>query len=253
MPRPPPSQFRELARYYDLLTAGKDYAGETRALRAIVRRYGPGRARTWLDVACGTGRHLEFLRRSYSVTGLDFSPEMLRIARRRLPGVPLIRGDLRTVRLRATFDVVSCLFSAIGHLRSERELRSALAHLVPLVRPGGLLIIEPWIDPREFRAGFVHLVSERSPAATVVRLAVSGRQGARSRVDYHYLVAERGRKVRHVEVVDLGLLVRRERLKALMETEGLRTAILVPGLTARRGLLVGRRPPVPRPARGGAS
>ncbi len=253
MSRPPPSQFRELARYYDLLTAGKDYEGETRALRAIVRRHGPRRVHTWLDVACGTGRHLEFLRRSYSVTGLDLSPEMLRIARRRLPGVRLIRGDLRTLRLPATFDVVSCLFSAIGHLGSERELRSALAHLVPLVRPGGLLIIEPWIDPREYRAGFVHLVSERSPAATVVRLAVSGRRGTRSRVDYHYLVAERARRVRHLEVIDLGLLVRRERLKALMEAEGLRTVILVPGLTARRGLLVGRRPAGPRAARRGTT
>jgi ubiquinone/menaquinone biosynthesis C-methylase UbiE len=42
-----------------------------------------------LDVACGTGKHLEQLMRWYQVEGLDLDDGLLAIARERLPGVPL--------------------------------------------------------------------------------------------------------------------------------------------------------------------
>src|SRR5438132_6970452 len=60
------------ARIYDLLYTGtriKDYAAEADVLHAIIQRVHPD-ARTLLDVACGTGAHLAFLRERYEVAGL---------------------------------------------------------------------------------------------------------------------------------------------------------------------------------------
>lgn len=233
------SMYRELARYYDLLYDWKDYRSECKRLETIARRFGrPGKT-AWLDVACGTGRHLEFLMRGHSVAGVDKSPQMLQIARRRLPRVPLIVGDMRAFRLNRRFDVVSCLFSAIGHLRTEREVRRAFANLARHLTPGGVALVEPWFEPSAARPGTLHLRTYESPAATIVRFAFASIRGNRSSIRYHYLIGERGRGIRHVEEVDVGLMLSRDRLLRLMRVAGLHARFLARGLNPGRGLLVG--------------
>ena len=234
--------FGRMARYYDLLYAAKDYDAEVRRLVQLAQRFGRSKGRSWLDVACGTGRHLEFLRRSHAVVGVDRSREMLRLARRRLPGVALRRGDMRTFRLARRFDVVTCLFSAIGHLRSYPELRQAFTNFARHLRPGGLVMVEPWIDPTTFRPGHIHVASYTSPEEIVTRVAFSSRRGNRSLVHYHYLVAERDRGIRHLEEVDRGLLVSRADLLAAMRSAGLHPRFVPQGLSTGRGLLLGTKP-----------
>lgn len=248
MAGPRPLMFHALADHFDAFIAGKDSRAECQLLERLARRLGRSGGRSWLDVACGTGRHLEFLRRHYVVTGLDISEDMLRIARRRLPGTRLLRADMRTFRLHDSFDVVSCLYSAIGHLKTERDLEATIANFARHLKHGGVVIIEPWIDPLAFRAGFVHLVSHTSPAATVVRMSSSSRRGARSVIQYHYLIGETNRGIKHFAERDVGLLVSRTRVLAIMRKAGLTSRFLRRGLTPGRGLFVGvldSRPPPP--------
>ena len=128
--------FAASASTYDLLyaAAGKDYEREAADLHVLIGEQCP-RARTLLDVACGTGAHLTYLRRWYEVTGVDVEPAMLEEAATRLPGVELIRGDMRSFVLPQKFDVITCLFSAIGYLQSTVELDEAIEtmkrHLCP--------------------------------------------------------------------------------------------------------------------------
>lgn len=239
MPQAEPLMFHRLASYYDDLVGAKDYGAETRYLESLARRLGRSRGRAWLDVACGTGRHLSFLRRHYEVTGVDASREMLRAARRRLPGIRLVLADMRNFRLDETFDVVSCLYSAIGHLPTERGLEVTFANFDRHLKPGGVALIEPWIDPADFRAGYVHLLTRESPSVRVVRMASSSRRGKRSAVHYHYLIGKTGRRVEHFEEVVTGLLVPRRRLLELLRHAGLTARFLREGLTPGRGLLVG--------------
>jgi ubiquinone/menaquinone biosynthesis C-methylase UbiE len=241
--------FHRLAEYYDPLYAWKDYRGESKYLESLARRYGRSGGTKWLDVACGTGRHLEFLRRRFSVRGIDASPEMLRFARRRLPGIRLGRADMRTFRLAESFDVVSCLFSAIGHLATERDLQLAVSNFARHLKPGGVAIVEPWVQPADFRAGSTHLLTHQGPTTTIVRLASSARRGNISIVRYHYLIGETGRPVRYFEDVSRGLMVPRTRLLTMMRTAGLRPRSLARGLMKRRGLLVGVKPLGPRTSR----
>jgi SAM-dependent methyltransferase len=233
--------FGQLARYYDLVYAGKDYRSETRRLVRLARQFGRSRGRAWADIACGTGRHLEYLRKSYSVVGVDRSADMLRIARRRLPGVPLHRGEMQSFRLDGRFDVVSCLFSAIGHLRTERELERTFANFARHLTPGGVMIVEPWIAPSVFRPPHLFLVHHPGPPA-VVRFSSSSRKGNRSRVHYHYLVAEPGRAIRYFQEIDTGLLVSRRGLEKAVRGAGLVPHFVSEGFTPGRGLVVGVKP-----------
>jgi ubiquinone/menaquinone biosynthesis C-methylase UbiE len=236
-----PSQFRELAEYYDALNASKDYRGESERVEALARRFGHSGRTTWLDVACGTGRHLEFLRRRHPTVGVDISPEMLRIARRRLPGVRLTLGDMRTFRLKMRFDVVSCLFSAVGHLPTKEDVRRTLANFARHLNPGGVAIVEPWIERSLFRPGFVRLQTFERPKIALARLAYSSRRGSHSIVQYHYLIGRPGRGVRYLKVSDVGVLLSREELLESMRSTGLNPHWIAGGLTPGRGLLIGTK------------
>jgi ubiquinone/menaquinone biosynthesis C-methylase UbiE len=233
------SQFHGLAKYYDAINDWKDYRQESGRLETIARRFGRSGRTAWLDVACGTGRHLEFLRRRHTTVGVDGSREMLRLARRRLPGVPLVLADMRTFRLKHRFDVVSCLFSAIGHLRTKEDVRRTFANFARHLNPGGVTIVEPWIAPSAFRPWMLHLRTHESPALTVVRCAFSSRRGNRSVIQYHFLIGEPHHGIRHYEETDVGLLLSRGELLQLLRSTGLEAHFLTRGLMPGRGLLVG--------------
>jgi ubiquinone/menaquinone biosynthesis C-methylase UbiE len=232
-------QFHRLAKYYDAINDWKDYRAESARLERLARRYGRRDKTSWLDVACGTGRHLEFLRKRFTVAGVDGSSEMLRIARARLPGTRLILGDMRAFRLRDRFDVVTCLFSAIGHLETTHDVQTTFKNLARHLKPGGLVIVEPWISPATFRSGMIHVRTHHSPSVTIARLAFSARRGDRSIIRFHFLVGEPGHDIRYYVETDEGLLLDRRALIELMRGTGLRAHFLDHGLMPGRGLLLG--------------
>jgi ubiquinone/menaquinone biosynthesis C-methylase UbiE len=63
--------FDETARSYDRIYAFKDYAAESTRLTELIRERIGNRGGRLLDVACGTGRHLELSAASFEVCGLD--------------------------------------------------------------------------------------------------------------------------------------------------------------------------------------
>lgn len=63
-----------------------------------------------------------------------------------------------TFTLSKEFDVVTCLFSAIGYMTTLRKLRRAVRNMSLHLNPGGVLIVEPWITPRNFIRGRIGAV-----------------------------------------------------------------------------------------------
>jgi SAM-dependent methyltransferase len=187
----PGSRYETSARIYDLLYTGtgiKDYPAESAELRRIIEELSPG-AKTLLDVACGTGAHLAELRLWYEVEGADLSPAMLAVARDRLPGIQLHEADMRTIDLGRTFDVVICLFSSIGYITDPPEMRSAVARLAAHVAPGGVLILDGWVRPGDWREGFRPQPDIAQDDETlVVRLSFARREGNVTDMDMHHLV-----------------------------------------------------------------
>jgi SAM-dependent methyltransferase len=171
---------------YDLEYSFKDYAVEVERIEAIVRARNPD-ARTLLDVACGTGRHLELLRERFeTVEGVDADEGMLAVARERLPGVALHQGDMRTFDLGHEFDAVTCLFSSIGFAHDLEQLDAAAQHLAAHLAPGGVLVVEPWITPDEWRPSRPHVLSAEGGGVVLARVTVSGREGRLATMEMHY-------------------------------------------------------------------
>lgn len=224
--------YRLSADHYDAIYAWKDYAAEAEQIRdlAAARRGRPGGR--LLDVACGTGRHLEHLRTQFDAVGLDLEPGLLTEARRRLPGLPLHQGDMRDFDLGERFDVVTCLFSAIGYVRTRAGLKRALGSMARHLAPGGLLVVEPWFTPDRWRTGSVHLSTAEAPELRIARACTSETRGTVSVMDMHYLVSTpegtRHFKERH----SLGLFTVDE-MRAGFRAAGLAADLLEPGLTGR--------------------
>ena len=151
------------ARYYDKLYAGKDYQGEVQRLVALLGVDANQKSLTLLDVACGTGRHLEYLSDFFQGEGLDSCPELLEAAKKRNPGVSFHLGDMTGFDLGTHFDVVTCLFGSIGYVKTPEKLRSAMRCMAAHLQPGGVLAIEPWFTPEKGRPNAVHAVFVDEP------------------------------------------------------------------------------------------
>jgi SAM-dependent methyltransferase len=116
----------EAVELYELIHRSDDYQGLAERVHGFAQRHSPGAA-SLLDVACGTGRYLEELRRWHEVEGVDLSQAMLEVARRRLPDVPLHQADMREFELGRTF--VTCLSSSIAWMLTPMDLDPAVANM----------------------------------------------------------------------------------------------------------------------------
>lgn len=179
--------FRKTARYYDAIYSWKDYRTEVDRLDRMIRERNHG-ARTLLDVACGTGKHLELLKDGYEVEGLDLDPEMLAIARVRLPGVTLHEGDMTSFALGKRFDVVTCLFSSVAYARTPERLATAIASMAGHLAPGGLLVVEPFFPPEEWDPGRLSGIFVDQPDLKIARMDLSPPRGPEIPLEFHYLV-----------------------------------------------------------------
>jgi len=205
--------FSRSARLYDAVYASiRDYPREAAELDRLIQERRPG-ARTLLDVACGTGAHLDHLS-GYEAEGLDLDPEMLAVARERLPNVPLHEGDMADFELGKRFDAVVCMFSSIGYVRTEERLRSAVASMARHLEPGGVLVVEPWLSPEAWVDRHVGAVFVDEPELKIARMNVGEREGNLSIFEFEYLVGTPNGLERFNERHELGLFTVEQYLEA---------------------------------------
>jgi SAM-dependent methyltransferase len=207
--------FDQSATFYDAIYSFKDYAAESKRVDEIIQSLKPG-ARSLLDVACGTGKHIEHLRERYQdIAGIDLDEALLEIARERNPGVRLDAADMRSFSLGRTFDAVTCLFSAIGYAQSTDELNAACARMAVHLVPGGVIIVEPWLDPAAYQAGGVSALYIDEPDLKIARMNTRDRDGSLSIIDFHYLIGTPEGIEHRTERHTLGLFTHHEYRDAL--------------------------------------
>lgn len=231
--------YRDLAKYYDLIYAQKDYQKEGALLTKLIAKYKRSKGKELLEVACGTGKHLTYLQEKFSCTGLDINPGMLDIARKKLRNVTLRQANMINFQLPKKFDVITCLFSSIGYVKTYANLKRTIRNFAWHLKPGGMVIIEPWLTKAVYRPGSPHMGTYEDKDLKIARLVVSKVQGEVSVMDMHFLIAERNKEVKHfVDRHELGMFDTDETLRS-MRAAGLKAKFLKKGLLKERGLFIG--------------
>lgn len=136
-----PLEYSKLSAYFDALSNSNSHA-TNRSIKKILKKY---KVKTVLDLSCGTGAQVIWLaRRGYKVTGSDFSPNLLKIAKRKIIKekikVKLLKGDMRTKQV-GRFDAVITISSAVGHL-TKTDFKKAMQNIHGNLKKGGLYIFD---------------------------------------------------------------------------------------------------------------
>jgi SAM-dependent methyltransferase len=180
------------AALYDVVFRGrgKDFAGEARQLSELVRDRRPSAA-SLLDVACGTGAHLEtFTTLFAAVEGLEYADAMREIAESRLPGTPVHGGDMRDFDLGHAFDAVVCVGNSVACVSDKDQMIAAIGRMAAHLVPGGVLVIEPWFFPENFLDGHVGGAVVQEDDRVIARVTRSTRQGDKTRHEVKFVVAD---------------------------------------------------------------
>lgn len=235
--------YKQLARYYDLVYANKDYKEETKRVKEVVDQNNHSGGNKLLEAACGTGGHIQYLKDDYDCTAFDINKEMVEVAKERAPGVRFFQADMTHIDLKETFDVIICLFSSIGYVRTLGNLEKTLKNFAKHLNPGGVVVIQPWLDPEDFISGLPWMDTYEDKDIKIARLGTSTNNRNISILDMHYLIAEKDKGVKYFkEKHELGMFTV-ERFKEAMEEAGFQKVQYLDSKESKmdRGLYVGNK------------
>jgi ubiquinone/menaquinone biosynthesis C-methylase UbiE len=99
-----------------------------------------------LDLACGQGRHaIEFAKRGYKITGLDYSDYLLKVAEEKAKKenleINFLKGDMRELPFNEEFDAIYNFFTSFGYFSDEDNLR-VLKSVSKSIKKGGKFLID---------------------------------------------------------------------------------------------------------------
>jgi len=139
---------------YHVLYDHRDQEEAIHLAAAFSKKLWNGQAKHLLDLGCGAGRHAEaFSKLGHAVTGIDLSKNSIDAAKSLTSGSnPVFQvGDMRLLTKyfpKASFDVVTSLFTSMGYFHDEEDLKRTLHGIDHVLRPGGTFILDYLNLPR---------------------------------------------------------------------------------------------------------
>lgn len=140
----PPAGYRfysDLAEWWPLISPPEEYREEAAFYRELLTS-APIAVRDVLELGSGGGHNAFHLKKSFTMTLVDWSDAMLEVSRRLNPDCDHRRGDMRTIRLGREFDAVT-VHDAIAYMTSESDLLAVMDTAFMHCRSGGVVLLVP--------------------------------------------------------------------------------------------------------------
>lgn len=227
--------FTKSAAFYDAIYSWKDYEAESARLHDLISQYKKSAGSQLLDVACGTGGHIPHLQQHYQVAGLDLDDSMLDVARAKFPDVTFYHADMVDFDLGKQYDVIVCLFSSIGYVKTVGALNRTLATFKRHLRDGGVVIVEPWLERGMIRDGALHMKTVDEPELKITRINQTRVEGDLTILDFYYLMGTPAGVEYFTEQHELAMFTRQEYEAAFVQAGFSVTTAELSG----RGLYIG--------------
>jgi SAM-dependent methyltransferase len=237
---------RQTQQYYDMLykAQGKDYGAESEELARLIKAH-HARAKTILDVGCGTGTHARILRDQFNleVDGVDIDQDMIAIARAKIPEGTFDVGDMSDFDTGQRYDVIVSMFSAIGYVQTLENVTKALKCFREHIKDDGIVIVEPWLTPEVFKNRSINMDTASEGDTRVARMSRVEVEGRLSHILFHWTVANPDEIITIDEKLTLGLFSVDE-MKACFEEAGFEvTHDRAEGQFSNRGLYIAKPAP----------
>jgi SAM-dependent methyltransferase len=131
--------YKDLSWLWPIVSPSEDYVGETDYYSTIINKHAGIEVKSVLNLGCGGGHHDYTLKKHFSVTGIDTSESMLKLARDLNPEVSYIKGDMRNLHIDGVFDAVT-IFDSINSMLTENDLAAVFTTAYIYLKPGGVML-----------------------------------------------------------------------------------------------------------------
>ena len=131
--------YHDLSWIWPIVSPPEEYAEETECFTRVIKEHAQIEVKTLLHLGCGGGRNDYTFKKYFDVTGVDLSEEMLSLARELNPDVNYHTGDMRSLRLRRSFDSVAAPDS-LNYMKTEEELYQTFLSAYEHLNPGGVFL-----------------------------------------------------------------------------------------------------------------
>lgn len=243
-------EYKDQEDVYDIVHSySKNHVKETAKLMKTVRGAIGRDPESWLDVACGTGHHLEALEKAgiQDLAGIDNSPAQIKSARTRLQtsSTKLELADMRDFDVSKKFDVVSCLFSSVGHLLLNEDYYRALKQMALHVKPKGVVLVEPWIAEEDFVPGRVDAETFNHENTQIVRITKHSLINPMlCNLEFRFIVSTKGYSVIRDWTTNLELRLRTMQEQKELFEEVFQSVEFQRTGSGSRGMFVARKPKI---------
>lgn len=130
--------FKDYAYYYNMFYEDKNYREEAETVNKFLKKYESCETNSILNLGCGTGKHdIELCKLGYCVDGIDFSPNMIEIARKNNQQSNYTVADIRNYRINKIYDAVLSLFHVISYQNTNQDLLDSFVTANNALRKGG--------------------------------------------------------------------------------------------------------------------
>ena len=133
--------YKELAKWWPLLSPHTEYEEEAHLFLKIVRQYHPA-IKAAVEFGSGGGSNAFYLKKHFSMTLTDLSEDMLAVSRELNPDCLHMQGDMRTIDVGMDFDLVF-IHDAISYFTGKADLLAVMKNAKKHLKSDGLLFIMP--------------------------------------------------------------------------------------------------------------
>lgn len=212
--------YQEFARWWHLLSDPADYKEEVDFFLPLLSDVISNPNVTLLELGSGGGNNALHMKSSFSsVTLVDLSYQMLNVSKKLNPDCEHLQGDMRTVRLNQTYDVVF-IHDAIDYMVTKEDLKQAIETAYIHCKSGGMALFVPDYVRETFEAKTRHGGEDNDGwAVRYLEWTYDPDESDTNYISDYVIMVREGReiiKVEHDRHV-IGLFARQEWLETLRE------------------------------------
>jgi len=183
--------YKTISTYYDMMYVNDEsYRSEVDKVVSLVRQYKTSQGNMLLDIACGTGAQAAYLQNDFTVTGIDLSDEMLRVAKKKVKNATFITADMCNFNLNSQYDVILNLYGSIGQVGSLEQMQRAIECAYNHLKQGGIFILTPWSTKESFNEALVCRTKSINFSGFCRMETVNRISDDKIRIEYHHLISD---------------------------------------------------------------